>query len=69
MEFVVHNTGDWVKADANTSAVRLAPEVLTYNDLEQVPQADKAIFEWMLNIGEVCMSSGCMVWQIRNWQK
>ena len=66
MKFVYHNTGEWIRSDCNTSATRTNGYVCEYPSIDAI--ADEWIrdnFEWMLNIGEIVISTGSHVFQIR----
>ena len=65
MVYVVHNTGEWVRTNDWTSATRSDGKVTEYQSLSDVPEFDRKQFEFMMEIGEVCLSSGTTVWQIR----
>jgi hypothetical protein len=66
MQFVHHNTGEWVRNDADTSATRTDGFVHTYASLGEIDNAWlRGQFEWMLEVGECVISSGSDVLQIR----
>lgn len=66
MTFIVHYTGDWVRANADTSAHKQDGYVTEYKQLSDAPAFDREQFEFMMDIGEVCFRSGSYVWQIRH---
>lgn len=67
MKFIVHNTGEWVRPKQDwVSASRTQGFVVEYDNFTDIPEFDKKQFEFMLDIGEVCLTSGNIVWQIRN---
>jgi hypothetical protein len=66
MKFIYHYTGEWIRSDCNTSATRTDGYVNEYPSIDAIP--DKWIrenFEWMMNIGEIVVSTGSHVFQIR----
>jgi hypothetical protein len=66
MKFVHHNTGEWIRSDCYTSATRSEGFVREYPSIESID--DKWIkeqFEFMLEIGEIVISTGSDVFQIR----
>lgn len=65
MRYVVHYTGDWVRNDANTAATREAPTVAEYDALDAIPKGDRWAFDWMLEHGEIVVTCGAYVYQIR----
>ncbi|GEM_PF-6028545 len=67
MKFVYHDTGDWVRSDCNTAAIRDRPTVEEYNTPDEIDnQFVRDTFAWMLDNGMTVTSSGSSVFQIRN---
>ena len=65
MRYVVHYTGDYVQNNANTSATREAPQITEYDALTDIHPVDRWYFEWMLEHGEIVVTCGAYVYQIR----
>jgi len=66
MKFVYHYTGDWIRSDFNTSATLTDGYSAEYSSIDDI--SDKWIrdnFKWMLDIGEIVISTGSHVFQIR----
>jgi hypothetical protein len=66
MKFVYHYTGEWIRSDCNTSATRTNGYSAEYSSIDDI--SDKWIrdnFNWMLDIGEIVISTGSHVFQIR----
>jgi len=66
MKFIHHNTGEWIRSDCYTSATRSEGFIREYPSIESID--DKWIkeqFEFMLQIGEIVISTGSDVFQIR----
>ena len=63
--YIVHNTGGWIRNDANTAAIREPATVQEFTDFEDMHPFDRAQFVWMLEHGEVVISMGETVYQIR----
>ena len=67
MKFVHHNTGEWVRHNDYSSAVRTDGSVTEYDSLDAIN--DKWLrdtFAWMLEIGECVTQCGSDVFQIRS---
>jgi len=62
--FAVHNTGDYVH-DRNGKPTREPSTVKEYDALEGMHPFDRQQFEWMLDYGEIVISMGSTVYQIR----
>ena len=62
--FAVHNTGDYVR-DRNGNPTREQGTVKEYDTLEGMHPFDRQQFEWMLEHGEIVISMGATVYQIR----
>lgn len=66
MKFVHHNTGEWVRNKDWTSATRTDGSVIEYKTLDDIKNEwVKKQFEWMLEVGEIVISCGSDVFQIR----
>lgn len=66
MKFIHHNTGDWIRSACNTSAERTGSYVNEYESIDAIPdQWIRENFEFMLAIGEIVISTGSDVFQIR----
>lgn len=66
MKFIHHYTGDWVRSDCNTSAIKTDGYVNEYLSIDAIPdQWVRENFEFMLDIGEIVISTGSNVFQIR----
>lgn len=64
--YVVHDTGDWVRnSNGYGSATRAPATVKEYDTLDDVHPFDRKQFEWMLEHGQVVISMGSTVYQIR----
>jgi hypothetical protein len=67
MKFVYHDTGDWVRNDANTRATRTEASVQEYDSLDAIKnQWLKDTFEWMVKEGLHVTQCGSSVLQIRS---
>jgi hypothetical protein len=67
MKFVYHDTGEWVRSNADTAAIRTEASVTEYASLDEIE--DKFLrptFEWMLDNGMAVVNCGSSVFQIRN---
>lgn len=65
-KFVYHDTGDWIRSDCNTAAIRDRATVEEYNHLDEIDnQFVRDTFAWMLDNGMTVTSSGSSVFQIR----
>lgn len=62
-KFAVHNTGDWIRD--NYGVTRSPARVDEFDTLDEVSAFDRQQFEWMLSQGEVVISMGNTVYQIR----
>ena len=62
-KFAVHNTGDWIRD--NYGVTRSPARVDEFDTLDEVSAFDRRQFEWMLSQGEVVISMGNTVYQIR----
>ncbi len=73
MNFVYHNTGEWIRSDCKyglTAAIRDRATVEEYNRLDEIDnQFVRDTFAWMLANGMTVTSSGSSVFQIRNQTK
>ena len=66
MKFIHHNTGDWIRSACNTSATKTDGYVNEYSSIDAIPdQWIRENFEFMLDIGEIVISTGSDVFQIR----
>lgn len=66
MKFVHHNTGEWTRSNDWSSAVRTEGSVTEYDSLDAIPnQWLRGTFKWMVDQGEVCLTFGSDVFQIR----
>ena len=63
-KYAVHDTGDWTR-DRNGDPTRTLGSVQEFDTLEGMHPFDRAQFEWMEERGEIVLSSGTNVWQIR----
>ena len=67
MKFVYHDTGEWVRPDADTSATLTDSSVQEYAHLNDIDNAFvQNTFAWMVDNGMTVVSSGSSVFQIRN---
>ena len=67
MKFVHHDTGDWVRNDANTHAVRTEGSVQEYDNLDAIKnQWLKDTFEWMIKEGLHVTQCGSSTYQIKS---
>lgn len=64
--FVVHDLGDWERDELNTRSERTGASVKEYASLEEVPEAPRRQFEWMLEHGSPVTQCGNTTYQIRN---
>lgn len=64
-KFAIHYTGDYVRSNDGLSIYRDEPVVHEYDDVAQIPKNEQWAFEWMLEHGEVCISCGSTVYQVR----
>lgn len=62
--FAVHNTGGYV-CDRNGNSNRELATVKEYDALDTMHPFDRKQFEWMLEHGEIVISMGSTVYQIR----
>lgn len=63
--FIHHDTGDWVRNDANTAAVRSDPVITTYRSLDEITdQWVRDQFQWAYEQGESVVQCGSHVFQI-----
>lgn len=62
--FAVHNTGDYIR-DRNGNQIREPATVKEYDALDTMHPFDRQQFEWMLGHGEIVISMGSTVYQIR----
>jgi hypothetical protein len=66
MKFVYHDTGDWVRSNADTAATRTDARVEEYADLDQIDSAFvRNTFAWMMDEGLWVTQCGTSVFQIR----
>ena len=66
MKFIHHNTGEWIRSSCDTSAKRSEGFVNEYSSIDAISdQWVRENFEFMLDIGEVVISTGSDVFQIR----
>ena len=65
MTFVVHCLGDWIENEIGRGITRKGSWIKEYSDLSEMDTRDRSEFEWMMDIGEVCIQCGNTVWQIR----
>jgi hypothetical protein len=63
--YAVHNTGDYVRSNAGTSATRTPASIQEFDTLDNMHPFDRAQFEWMLEHGQIVISMGSTVYQIR----
>lgn len=65
-KYAIHNTGDWVRNRRGYgSAEREPPTVQEFDTLENMHPFDRAQFDWMLEHGQIVISMGATVYQIR----
>ena len=66
MKFIHHYTGEWIRSSCDTSATRSEGFVHEYSSIDAIPdQWVRTNFEFMLDIGEIVISTGSNVFQIR----
>ena len=66
MQFVHHNTGEWVRSNDWSKSTRTDGYVVEYKTINDIKdQWVKKQFEWMLEVGEIVISCGSDVFQIR----
>ena len=66
MQFVHHNTGEWVRNNYWSTSTRTDGYVVEYKTINDIKdQWVKKQFEWMLEVGEIVISCGSDVFQIR----
>lgn len=66
MKFVHHNTGEWIRSNDWSAAIRTEGFVNEYSSLDAIDDKWlKQQFEWMIEIGEIVTSCGSDVFQIR----
>jgi hypothetical protein len=66
MKFVHHNTGEWVRSNGGSAATRTDGSVVEYSTLDEIKNDwVKEQFQWMLEIGEIVITCGSDVFQIR----
>lgn len=64
--FAAHNTGDWVRnPKGDGDAIREPATVTEHDTLDDMHPFDRAQFEWMLEHGQIVISMGATVYQIR----
>ena len=63
-KFAIHNTGDWVKHGMG-SATREPATVREFDTLDNMHPFDRAQFDWMLEHGQIVITMGSTVYQIR----
>lgn len=66
MRYVVHYLGAYTRNNANTAATREAPQITEYDSLTDIHPVDRWYFDWMLEHGEIVVTCGAYVYQIRN---
>lgn len=67
MKFVHHDTGEWVRNDANTQATRTAASVQEYDSLDAIKnQWLRDTFAWMVQEGLHVTQCGSSTMQIRD---
>ena len=67
MKFVYHDTGEWIRLNSDTAAIRDRATVEEYNSLDEIDNAWlRQTFEWMLQEGMAVTNTGSSVFQIRN---
>ena len=62
--YAIHNTGDWVR-DRNGNPTREDATVKEHDTLDTMHPFDRAQFDWMLEHGEIVITMGSTVYQIR----
>ena len=62
--YAIHNTGDWVRHGIG-AATRTPATVQEHDTLDTMHPFDRAQFDWMLEHGEIVISMGATVYQIR----
>lgn len=62
--YAIHNTGDWVR-DRNGNAIRENATVQEFDALDTMHPFDRAQFDWMLEHGEIVITMGSTIYQIR----
>jgi len=66
MKFVHHNTGEWVRSNDWSASTRTDGSVVEYSTIDEIKNEwVKNQFQWMLEIGEVVITCGSDVFQIR----
>jgi hypothetical protein len=66
MKFIHHNTGEWIRSKCDTSATKTDGYVNEYSSIDAISdQWVRENFEFMLDIGEIVISTGSDVFQIR----
>ena len=66
MKFVHHNTGEWVRSNDWSASSRTDGSVVEYSPIDEIKNEwVKNQFQWMLEIGEVVITCGSDVFQIR----
>ena len=66
MKFIHHNTGEWIRSSCDTSATKTDGYVNEYSSIDAISdQWVRENFEFMLDIGEIVISTGSDVFQIR----
>ena len=64
-KYAVHNTGDWVRRNADTSAERMPAIIQEFDTLDGMHPFDRAQFDWMIEHGQRVITMGSTVYQIR----
>ena len=66
MKFVHHNTGEWVRSNDWSASSRTDGSVVEYSTIDEIKNEwVKNQFQWRLDIGEVVITCGSDVFQMR----
>ena len=64
--YAIHNTGEWMRnPNGYGSAIRDRSTVQEFDALDAMHPFDRAQFDWMLEHGQIVISMGSTVYQIR----
>jgi hypothetical protein len=65
-KYAGHNTGGWIRNPRGYGdPIREPATVQEFDDFEDMHPFDRAQFIWMLEHGEIVITTGTMVYQIR----
>lgn len=66
MKLIHHYTGEWVRSNCDTSATRTDGYITEYSSVDTIEDEwIKENFNWMIETGEMVISTGSHVFQIR----